>query len=29
MALVQTLKLTGFAELAAGIGLYAGVLIGA
>ncbi|EPH07212.1 1,4-dihydroxy-2-naphthoate octaprenyltransferase [Propionibacterium sp. oral taxon 192 str. F0372] len=29
MALVRTLKLTGFAELAAGIGLYAGALIGA
>jgi 1,4-dihydroxy-2-naphthoate octaprenyltransferase len=29
MALVQTLKLTGFAELAAGVGLYAGCLIGA
>lgn len=29
MALVRTLKLTGFAELAAGIGLYTGALIGA
>lgn len=28
MALVRTLKLTGFAELAAGLGLYAGSLIG-
>ena len=28
LALVRTLKLTGFAELAAGLGLYAGVLIG-
>jgi len=29
MALVRTLKLTGFAELAAAVGLYAGMLIGA
>lgn len=29
MALVRTLKLTGFAELACGVGLYAGCLIGA